>query len=270
MADASLRIMVPVAEVAVEAYRAVFGRLGLWFDLAWLPLLMLLAAALLPGYLRLYLGWPGFARWAATVRIGRRGFDRGGRGTVGLNAFAVRWYQRLLFSGDRRIPDGIVPRRVGAVSAYTLLLYLGLGGTVHGPARRRRRGFTGLCRAARWRYRRVGLARHGALLAAVSGRRLRQADGDRRGVAGDARQFMAAPGLRHRGLRAGDPDRHPDPKRDFRRAASRRRRPSPLPLGFFLLRGVIGACANFVVVALGAAVLSGFYRRIMVRGLSAF
>ena len=37
---------------------------------------------------------------------------------------------------------------------------------------------------------------------------------------------------------------------------------SPPPLGFFLLRGVIGSCADFLVVALGAAVAAGFYRRL--------
>jgi hypothetical protein len=34
------------------------------------------------------------------------------------------------------------------------------------------------------------------------------------------------------------------------------------PLGFFLLRGVISCCANFLVVALNGAALAGFYRRL--------
>ena len=39
MTDAATRVIVPIAEVAVEAYRAVFGRFGLFLDLAWLPLI---------------------------------------------------------------------------------------------------------------------------------------------------------------------------------------------------------------------------------------
>ena len=34
------------------------------------------------------------------------------------------------------------------------------------------------------------------------------------------------------------------------------------PLGLFLLRGVVSACANVLVVALNGAALAGFYRRL--------
>ena len=40
-----------------------------------------------------------------------------------------------------------------------------------------------------------------------------------------------------------------------------------LPLGFFILRGVTETCTNILVVALGAAVLSAFYRRVTLRDL---
>ena len=43
-----------------------------------------------------------------------------------------------------------------------------------------------------------------------------------------------------------------------------------VPLGFFILRGVIETCMNFLIVALGASVLSTFYRRILLRGLGTF
>jgi hypothetical protein len=46
--------------------------------------------------------------------------------------------------------------------------------------------------------------------------------------------------------------------------------PAPVPLGFFILRGVVETCTNFVVVGLGASVLSTFYRRVMLRGLGVF
>src|SRR6185437_8731891 len=56
MAKAGTHAKVPVAEVMIEAYRTVFGRLSLLLDLAWLPLILVLAATILPGYLRFYQG----------------------------------------------------------------------------------------------------------------------------------------------------------------------------------------------------------------------
>ena len=37
---------------------------------------------------------------------------------------------------------------------------------------------------------------------------------------------------------------------------------APPPIGFLILRGVIGSCSDVIVVALGASVAAGFYRRI--------
>jgi hypothetical protein len=48
MIDGGVRIRVPVAEVAGEASRAVFLRVGLLLEVGWLPLLILLAASILP------------------------------------------------------------------------------------------------------------------------------------------------------------------------------------------------------------------------------
>jgi hypothetical protein len=42
------------------------------------------------------------------------------------------------------------------------------------------------------------------------------------------------------------------------------------PLGFFILRGLIVVCTDVIIVALGASVLSAFYRRIILRGLGLF
>src|ERR1041384_3588023 len=118
MAEADTRVAVPIAEVASEAYRAVFGRLSLLFDLAWLLLLIMLAAALLPGYLHLYLGWGGVFAWQGSG-LGVRVEDiiEAVTELLCLNAFAVRWHQTMLFSGERQVPGSVF---VGAWGRFLL------------------------------------------------------------------------------------------------------------------------------------------------------
>ena len=267
MADASARIMVPAAKVAAEAYRAVFGQLGLWFDLAWLPLLVLLAAALIPGYLHLYFGWHGFPRWAGNgYGLGIENLIEAVAGLLALNAFAVRWYQRLLFSGDRRIPDGLFLGAWGRFLLYTVLLYLvsaGLFASLLVADAADLPVFVapvaGVIAALVW----LGTLRCSLLFPAAACGKPMALGAAWRAMRGNSWRLLGcgivacAPAaliviVILSGIFAG---LHLDTATDR------------VPLGFFLLRGIIGACANFVIVALGAAVLSGFYRRIMVRGL---
>src|SRR5689334_19699554 len=89
-------LKVPIAEVTVAAYRAVFGRLGLFLELAWLPLLILLAVALIPALLPANLG-----NETAGAPITVANLLEMVVGILCLNAFAVRWYQVALYGGGK-------------------------------------------------------------------------------------------------------------------------------------------------------------------------
>lgn len=262
MPGAGTRIKVPVAEVMVEAYRTVFGHLSLLLDLAWLPLLILLAATLLPGYLHLYQGLPGLPAWSGDdYGLSLENLVEAIAGLLCLSAFAVRWYQSLLFD-NRRAPEGVFVGAWLRVLAYTLLLYLvaavlltamllaDLDGAPDylAPA-------AGVATVAAW----LAPVRCSLLFpAAAIGKPLSIA-GAWRALGGNTWRLFATvllvsvpavfvvamilsaffAGFQLDGI--GD---------------------APLPLGFFLLRGVLGSCADFLVVALGASVIAGFYRRL--------
>jgi len=95
MAVAPSPVRIPVAVVTVGAYRFVFGRLGLFLELAWLPLLLLLAVATMPAWL------PFLAAPESDSAVLRLLPDIGQlvAGGLCLNAFAVRWHQMMLFPG---------------------------------------------------------------------------------------------------------------------------------------------------------------------------
>jgi hypothetical protein len=265
MADAETRVIVPVAEVAAEAYRAVFGRLGLLLDLAWLPLLIMLAAALLPGYLHFYLGWNGLPRWHNdAVSFNTEDLIQALAGLLCLNAFAVRWHQAMLFPGERATPGGIFLGAWARFLFYTLLLYLVsaclLAALLFADAETAPTyvaPVAGLLATLVW----VGAMRCCLLFpAAAVGKPLGIAPAWR-AMRGNSWRLLGC------GFIACTPvllilvlilsgvftALHLDQLSDN------------MPLGFFILRGVIETCTNFVVVALGAAVLSSFYRRIMPR-----
>jgi hypothetical protein len=113
-------VRIPVAVVTVGAYRFVFGRLGLFLELAWLPLLLLLAVAIMPAWLP-FLVAPG-----ANSTVLRLLPDVGqlAAGGLCLNVFAVRWHQMALFGG----PAGAAPvswfRPWLRFLLYTLAFYL--------------------------------------------------------------------------------------------------------------------------------------------------
>ena len=129
MADAGARIgapiKVPVTEVMAEAYRAVFGRLNLWLDLAWLPLLIVLAATIVPGYLRVYQKLPGLPAWSGDgFGLSLENLAEALVALLCLSAFAVRWYQSLLFREPQQAPQGVFVGAWLRFLAYMLLLYL--------------------------------------------------------------------------------------------------------------------------------------------------
>jgi hypothetical protein len=270
MTDTATRVIVPVAEVAVEAYRIVFGRFGLLLDLAWLPLLILLAAALLPGYLHLYLGWAVIPSWRGdALGFTVENLIESLVGLLCLNAFAVRWHQAVLFSGERGPPAGLFIGAWVRFLLYTLLLYLVSTGVLvallvadveSAPAYLAPVAST--LAMLLW----VGMLRCSLLFPAAAFGKPLGIVAAWRSMRGNSWRLLGcgfvacAPlvvvmVLIVAGVVAGF---------QIERFA-----PSP-PLGFFILRGVVATCANFIIVALGATVLSIFYRRIMLRGLGVF
>ena len=262
MSNAQTRISVPVAEVALEAYRSVFLRLGLLFDLAWLPLLIMLAVTLLPGYLQLYVGWSGLPVWR-TEGIALRPEDVATAliSILCLNAFAVRWHQAMLFTRERPAPASMFWRAWGWFLLYALLIYLASAATLMLLVFSIAGGATSLLPAAAvvaalvW----LGVARCSLLFPAAAFGQPLGLFAAWRLMSGNFWRLFAcgivvcAPvilsvALLLSGIFAG---------------LHMERFGSALPLGFFILRGVVSICTNVIVVALGASVLSSFYRRIV-------
>lgn len=263
MADTGTPVKVPVAEVMAEAYRSVFGRLSLLLDLAWLPLLIVLAATILPGYLRLYQKLPGLPAWSGDD-FGLS-FENLAEALVALfclSAFAVRWYQASLFREPRRPPAGSFVGAWLRFLGYMLLLYLVAAVLLTVLLLADAEGapdylapVAGAAIFAAW----LAPVRCSLLFPAAAAGQPLSIAAAWRALGGNTWRLFATvllvslptvftvamvlsaffAGFHLDGL-GGD----------------------PLPLGFFLLRGVIGSCADFLVVALGAAVVAGFYRRL--------
>jgi hypothetical protein len=263
MPDAGARIKVPVAEIMVEAYRGVFGGLGAVLDVAWLPLLLVLAATLLPGYVRIYSAALALPAWAGD-RFGLT-FENLIEAIVALlalNAFAVRWYQSLLYRNGPRVPPGIFLGAWLRFLLYTLLLYLIatlllvamlLANSEGAPAYLA--PLAGMAMFVMW----LAPLRCSLLFpAAATGQPLTLAAAWR-AMGGNTWRLFAAvmlvtlptvfvAAMLINGIFNG---LNIDASSD-----------APPPVGFFILRGVLGTCADFLVVALSAAVVAGFYRRV--------
>jgi hypothetical protein len=124
------RIKVPIGEVAVIAYRAVFGHPGLILELGWLPLLVMLAAAIGPGMLTEY---------SAPHDGGQSGdwvFDILGAGIslLCINFFAVRWHQAMLLVEPRTVPRRLLIGAWLRFLLYTLIFNVVTIGLLEGFA----------------------------------------------------------------------------------------------------------------------------------------
>lgn len=98
---AAAQVKVQVGEVAAIAYGAVFRRLGFLLEIGWLPLLVLLAAQLVPGVVESLSPEPADA---TVPLVAVADLVQVVAALLCLNAFAVRWYQALLFSNGRALP----------------------------------------------------------------------------------------------------------------------------------------------------------------------
>jgi hypothetical protein len=252
---------VPVTEVMVEAYRSVFARLNLLLDLAWLPLLLLLAATILPGYLRLYADLPAWS----SEQFGLTSDDliEAVVGLLCLSAFAVRWYQSLLFTG--RVPQGLFLGGWLRFLLYALLLYLIAAllltavlfvDTAQTPSYVAPLAGAGM--VAAW----FASVRCSLLFpAAASGQPLGIAAAWRAMNGNTWRLFatvllVSVPAVFVVAMILSS---------IFAGFGIDALGDAAPPAGFFILRGVIGSCADIVIVALGASVVAGFYRRIAPR-----
>ena len=250
-------VQVPVAEVTVGAYRAVFLRLGAVLELGWLPLLLLLAVAILPAVLP-----PDFGAKNAAVRALPDFLDLIA-GALCLNAFGVRWYQAQLFGGAAAGRPWLGPWL--RFLLYTFALYLALGlvlvAALFVATRASDRGIvfaTGL----------------GALDIAV-------ALGLMLLLSRLALLYPAAAAGRPIGLRGSW---HATRSNGWRIVLCWLFSTAPLlfgvqivlaaiftgfqigahpPMGLYLLRGLVVTVADFLIAALGAAVLSDVYRRLV-------
>ncbi len=264
MADTGTRIKVPVAEVMVEAYRGVFGRLNLLLETAWLPLLLLLAAAILPGYAQLYGRWIHWPVLGAADHFGLSAEDliEALTGLLCLTAFAVRWYQVSLLGDKRPPPSEIFLGAWLRFLLYTLLLYIVAALLLLAMLLGSRDGVPDYVGAA------VGIGMMAVWLAPVRCMLLFPAAAVGkpisiaaawRGLRGNTWRLFAAVMLVSvpivfttamivSGFFAGF---HIE---SYGKAAP--------PLGFFLLRALLSSCGNVLVVALSAAAIAGFYRRL--------
>lgn len=270
MAETSTRVTVPIAEVAVEAYRSVFGRLGLLFDLAWLPLIIMLAATLLPGYLHFYLGWAALPSWkTGPVELRTEDIIAAIVSLVCLSAFAVRWHQAMLFTGERHPPVAIFFSAWLRFLLYTLILYLvsatlvallSVAEAISAPAYLA--PVAALATMILW----VGVLRCSLLFPAAAYGKPLGLGTAWRAMRGNSWRFLGCEFLACvpltmvvvlvlsaivKALHLDEDGVH-------------------VPMGFFILRGLIGTGTDVIVVALGASVLASFYRRIMLRGLGSF
>jgi hypothetical protein len=253
------RIKVPVDQVAAAAYRIVFGRLGRVLELAWLPLLVLLTAELVPGLITDYL-WPDAF---ADATAGMPGIDIAGSIVAMLcfSAFAVRWHH-LMLAADRPLPR----RRFLAVwarfVAYSLPFYAPIVAAMTVPA------ILGAGAVAAddvvaivTIIASLALSRCSLVFpAVVIGQPLGLVAAWRR-MRGNTWRFVAATLLVTAPIMLAVAVLF-----DLILMGAHLQLPDALahpPLGLFLLNGVLDVALPFLFVALGTTVLADFYRRLV-------
>ncbi len=259
------QVKVPVGEVAMAAYRTVFGRLGLAFDLAWLPLLVLLAVELVPGALPYF--WPAF-RSAETPFAAAELTElvEAAVALLCLNTFALRWYQALLLRDRRSLPRHVFDGAWRRFLAYALLLYIPIAAAFAAlrlwsfSAEEEDQLFIGVASAvlsaallavARFSFVFPAAASGAPMSLSAAWRHMR--GNTWRLIAATflvcAPVFIAVSVVLSGILGAAN--------------FTLDRLPSPPPFGLFLLGGVVETLLDFLFLALGAAVIAEFYRRIM-------
>jgi hypothetical protein len=243
------------------AYRSVFGRLELIPEFGWIMLLALLAVSIVPDIL--------LPRRHAVENLDARDYVQAAVALLALSAFAVRWYQSILLGDPRRQPSALFFRGWVRFLVYGSLLYAVLGAIVASAALTLARPADGTAAQAL-----VGLAAVVAGMAialattrcalvfpaAACGRPLGLASAWRLmrgntwrliwvGLLTTLPLKILTLGMTAFVIAVAAPDGS-----DLLAAP---------PMGFAILTGVIEAVADMLLAALGASVLSSFYRELV-------
>lgn len=251
-------VKVPVPDVTVGAYRVVFSRLGNVLELGWLPLLILLGVSILPAVLPVDFGGDNAALRALPDLLNLVA------GALCLNAFGVRWYQAQLF-GDANYRPWLKPW--SRFLLYTFVLYAALGillagillaGSIVGDRSVSLEIAAVAVDLTVVAALLLAMARLSLLYPAAAADQPIDIGGAWRATRGNGWRivlcwlFATAPlllgvqiamGAVFAGFGIGGT--------------------TAAPVGLFILRGLIGTVADFLIAALGAVVLSDVYRRLM-------
>jgi hypothetical protein len=257
------RNKVRVGAMVGFAYRSVFGRLGLMLDLGWVMLLALMAALILPGVL----DPDHFGN--GQMRIGPLDYAQAAVGLLSLSAFAVRWHQSILAGDPHRLPARMFFRGWLRFLIYGCVVYLllaalavaALTGLSHAPETAVASGLVEVAAIVAALTLALGLIRFSLVFPAAACDAPLSPAAAWRMMHGNTWRFAFASILAALpvtvtavvvtavvialALPGGAPP-HTAP-----------------PLGLTILAGLIETAANFLLVALGASLLSGFYRELM-------
>jgi hypothetical protein len=262
---APAQVKVRVGEVATAAYATVFGRLGLALELGWLPLLIVLAVELVPGVVASFSPAPADAT-APPFTV--EDLAETLAALLCLSAFAVRWYQALLFASGRTRPRRLFAvawaRFIGYTALFspptivpaTALVVFGASSAADNATRLLAGAAAALIIAATLGVLRLSLVWPAAAYGAPMGWReaWRQMRGNTWRLAAVALLvyvpvfvtvgFALSVVLTAAGFNIEQLPPHP-------------------PLGLVLLGGVIDTVLQFLLMALGATILAEFYRRLV-------
>lgn len=266
MEEAATPHKVAIGAIVRFAYRSVFGRLELIPELGWIMLLALLAVSIVPDLLL-----PASHTASDELRLDPQDYAKAAVALLALSAFAVRWHQSILLGDPRRQPTAVFFRGWARFLIYGCILYAVLGVLVAATA-------LGLARmdgdtvaqalilllavVLAWTIL-LATARCALLFpAAAVGRPLGVGEAWRL-MRGNSWRLIGASILSALPLKAatfiltaivvtlavpGGTDGLIAP-----------------PIGFIILMGVIEAVSDMLLAALGASVLSGFYRELVAR-----
>lgn len=251
-------VKVPVPDVTVGAYRIVFSRLGNVLELGWLPLLILLGASIVPAALPADFGGNNVALRALPDLLDLVA------GALCLNAFGVRWYQVQLFGGTDHRPW---LRPWSRFLLYTFALYAALGvvlaaillaGSIVGDRSISLEIGAVALELAVVAALLLAMARLSLLYPAAAADQPVGIGGAWRATRGNGWRivlcwlFATAPLLLGVQITMGAVF-----------AAFGVGGTTAPPMGLFILRGLIGTVADFLIAALGAVVLTDVYRRLI-------
>lgn len=121
MDEAAKPRAVAIGAIVRFAYRSVFGRLGLVPELGWIMLLALLAVAIVP---RLLLAAPVAED---VLQLDPLDYVQLAVALLAISAFAVRWHQSILIGDPRRQPPALFLRGWARFLVYGCVLYAVLG-----------------------------------------------------------------------------------------------------------------------------------------------